>query len=198
MGERENGRARGRHTLACLLLGRAFFLVPSTSKRLLRRLLIPICSHLKELRWVNQLYLKLKLNTSTQMYTENNCIVLFLIVRHLLECRFSDLWDDRWLIFLNYQVCTYQRPSQGDGPREPPVIRTPTFTNPPYPKPRLFSYQRSSLGLKTCAPPSQKVNFKRVLLPLFAIPNPLSYKRPLSNKPLPAISPPPPLSGKES
>ena len=32
--ERENGRARGR--LACLLLARPFFLVPTTSKRLLR------------------------------------------------------------------------------------------------------------------------------------------------------------------
>ena len=37
-GERENGRARGRH--ACLLLVRPFFLVPTTSKRLLRRLLV--------------------------------------------------------------------------------------------------------------------------------------------------------------
>ena len=45
-GERENGRARGRHArgegasfpLACLLLARPFFLVPTTSKRLLRRL----------------------------------------------------------------------------------------------------------------------------------------------------------------
>ena len=36
VGERENGRARGRH--ACLLLARPFFLVPTTSKRLLRRL----------------------------------------------------------------------------------------------------------------------------------------------------------------
>ena len=36
VGERENGRARGRH--ACLLLARSFFLVPTTSKRLLRRL----------------------------------------------------------------------------------------------------------------------------------------------------------------
>ena len=33
---RENGRARGRH--ACLLLAHPFFLVPTTSKRLLRRL----------------------------------------------------------------------------------------------------------------------------------------------------------------
>ena len=32
---RENGRARGRH--ACLLLAHPFFLVPTTSKRLLRR-----------------------------------------------------------------------------------------------------------------------------------------------------------------
>ena len=39
VGERENGRARERHAcLACLLLARPFFLVPSTSKRLLRRL----------------------------------------------------------------------------------------------------------------------------------------------------------------
>ena len=41
VGERENGRARGRHApspLACLLLARALFLVPTTSKRLLRRL----------------------------------------------------------------------------------------------------------------------------------------------------------------
>ena len=36
MGERENGRARGRH--ACLFLARPFFLVPTTSKHLLRRL----------------------------------------------------------------------------------------------------------------------------------------------------------------
>ena len=36
VGERENGRARGRH--ACLLLARPFFLVPTTSKHLLRRL----------------------------------------------------------------------------------------------------------------------------------------------------------------
>ena len=36
VGERENGRARGRH--ACLHLARPFFLVPTTSKRLLRRL----------------------------------------------------------------------------------------------------------------------------------------------------------------
>ena len=35
-GEIENGRARGRH--ACLLLAGLFFLVPTTSKRLLRRL----------------------------------------------------------------------------------------------------------------------------------------------------------------
>ena len=48
-GERENGRARGRHArcegasspLACLLLARPFFLVPTTSKRLLRRLQKP-------------------------------------------------------------------------------------------------------------------------------------------------------------
>ena len=39
-GERENGRARGRH--ACLLLARPFFLVPTTSKRLLRRLGLPV------------------------------------------------------------------------------------------------------------------------------------------------------------
>ena len=38
-GERENGRARGRH--ACLLLARPFFLVPTTCKRLLRRLCLP-------------------------------------------------------------------------------------------------------------------------------------------------------------
>ena len=44
-GERENGRARGRHArgatspLACLLLARPFFLVSTTSKRLLRRLI---------------------------------------------------------------------------------------------------------------------------------------------------------------
>ena len=46
-GERGNGRARGRHArgegtpsspLACLLLARPFFLVPTTCKRLLRRL----------------------------------------------------------------------------------------------------------------------------------------------------------------
>ena len=40
-GETENGRARGRHARgegACLLLARPFFLVPTTSKRLLRRL----------------------------------------------------------------------------------------------------------------------------------------------------------------
>ena len=36
VGEREKGGARGRH--ACLLLARAFSLVPTTSKRLLRRL----------------------------------------------------------------------------------------------------------------------------------------------------------------
>ena len=35
MGERENGRARGAREL---LLARPFFLVPTTSKRLLRRL----------------------------------------------------------------------------------------------------------------------------------------------------------------
>ena len=48
-GERENGHARGRHArgegasspLACLLLARPFFLVPTTSKRLLRRLASP-------------------------------------------------------------------------------------------------------------------------------------------------------------
>ena len=34
VNERENGRTRGR--LACLLLARPFFLVPTTSKRLLR------------------------------------------------------------------------------------------------------------------------------------------------------------------
>ena len=45
VGERENGRLRGRHArgstspLACLLLARPFFLVPTTSKRLLRRLI---------------------------------------------------------------------------------------------------------------------------------------------------------------
>ena len=44
MSERENGRERGRHArtspLASLLLARPFFLVPTTSKRLLRRLII--------------------------------------------------------------------------------------------------------------------------------------------------------------
>ena len=46
LGERENGHARGRHArgegapspLACLLLARPFFLVPTTPKRLLRKL----------------------------------------------------------------------------------------------------------------------------------------------------------------
>ena len=38
-GVRENGRTRGRHARGeCLLFTRAFFLVPTTSKRLLRRL----------------------------------------------------------------------------------------------------------------------------------------------------------------
>ena len=44
VGERENGCAWGRHArtflLACLLLARLFFLVPTTSKRLLPRLII--------------------------------------------------------------------------------------------------------------------------------------------------------------
>ena len=47
VGERGNGRARGRHApspLACLLLSRVFFLVPTTSKRLLRRLGNSKCS----------------------------------------------------------------------------------------------------------------------------------------------------------
>ena len=56
VGERENGRTRGRHArgdwapspLACLVLSRAFFLVPTTSKRLLRRL--SICQHLSHLK----------------------------------------------------------------------------------------------------------------------------------------------------
>ena len=45
VGEKENGLARGRHArgngtspLACLLLERPFFLVPTTPKRLLRKL----------------------------------------------------------------------------------------------------------------------------------------------------------------
>ena len=41
VGERENGRARGRHArlpLVCLPLTRPFFLVPTTFTRLLRRL----------------------------------------------------------------------------------------------------------------------------------------------------------------
>ena len=40
VGERKNGRARGRHAspLACLPLARPFFFAPTTSKRLLRRL----------------------------------------------------------------------------------------------------------------------------------------------------------------
>ena len=58
VGERENGRVRGRQAillartfflvpttskrLLCLLLARAFFLVPTTSKRLLCRLKIPL------------------------------------------------------------------------------------------------------------------------------------------------------------
>ena len=41
MGERENGRARGRH--ACLFLARLFFLVPTASKRVLRRLVQGCC-----------------------------------------------------------------------------------------------------------------------------------------------------------
>ena len=41
MGERENGRARGRH--ACLFLARPFFLVPTASKRVLRRLVQGCC-----------------------------------------------------------------------------------------------------------------------------------------------------------
>ena len=44
VGERESRRERGRHArtspLACLLLARPFFLVPTNSKRLLRRLII--------------------------------------------------------------------------------------------------------------------------------------------------------------
>ena len=41
VGERDNGRSRETREgcpLACLLLARPFFLVPTTSKRLLRRL----------------------------------------------------------------------------------------------------------------------------------------------------------------
>ena len=45
-GGRENGRARGRH--ACLLLSRAFFLVATISKRLLRRL---------DMRWAAHTYI---------------------------------------------------------------------------------------------------------------------------------------------
>ena len=41
VGERENGRARGRH--ACLFLARPFFLVPTASKRMLRRLVQSCC-----------------------------------------------------------------------------------------------------------------------------------------------------------
>jgi len=49
VGERENGRARGRHAcpLACLLFSRAFFLVPTTSDRLLRSLASVIKSNLQ-------------------------------------------------------------------------------------------------------------------------------------------------------
>ena len=38
VGERENGRTRGRHARGDGLLARPFFLVLTTSKRLLRRL----------------------------------------------------------------------------------------------------------------------------------------------------------------
>ena len=42
MGAKKNGRARGRHARgeACLPLARSFFLSPTTSERLLRRLFI--------------------------------------------------------------------------------------------------------------------------------------------------------------
>ena len=116
-GERENGRARGRHALACLLLARALFLVPTTSTRLLRRLLIPICSHLKELRWVNQLYLKLPLNMSTLAYRKQlHCS----LVRPLLECIFSDLWDDKMTYFLELSSMHLSAAIPGGWPRGTP------------------------------------------------------------------------------
>ena len=56
VGERENGRARGRHAcpLACLL-ARPFFLVPTTSKRLLRRLVKATLNtlRLKQTSWIH-------------------------------------------------------------------------------------------------------------------------------------------------
>ena len=123
------------------------------------------------------------------------------LVRPLLECRFSDLWDDRWLVFLNYQVCTgrllvctYQRPSRRDDPGEPPVIHTTTFANPPYPKPRLFNKKLPMPlpgGKDVCTTKSKGAIFQKSSITSICYTrsgytvNPLSYKRPLSNKPPP-------------
>ena len=51
----------------------------------------------------------------------------------------------RWLFYMFrettfqfHSLCTYQRPSRGVEPGEPPDIRTKTFTNSPYPGPIFF------------------------------------------------------------
>ena len=89
-GERENGRARGRHArgegaparkapenrsnshsgasspLACLLLARPFFLVPTTSKRLLRRLVTQLFTRKSPWQLLNktQIFYRISQNLS--------------------------------------------------------------------------------------------------------------------------------------
>ena len=84
VGERENGRSRGRHArgegvfspLAWRLLAPPFFLVPTTSKRLLRRLLYTFLPGTVE---------------KGSMLTIKNCVVFFFSND---EGSFALAWDN--------------------------------------------------------------------------------------------------------
>ena len=77
---------------------------------------------------------------------------------------------------------------------EPPVIHTTTFANPPYPKPRLFNKKLPMPlpgGKHVCTTKSKGAIFQKSSITSICdtrsgyTVNPLSYKRPLSNKPPP-------------
>ena len=73
------------------------------------------------------------------------CLTLQRCCTAVPQCSLLTQFELIWSIlvklnpFKHFHFWTYQRPSRWGHPGEPPVICTRTFTNPPYPKPRLFN-----------------------------------------------------------
>ena len=71
------------------------------------------------------------------------------------------VWPLKWrptpLKWIQTPLCTYQRPSRGGDPGEPPGICTKTFTNSTYPGPVFF---HKKLPLSPPPPPPREHNLK--------------------------------------